>query len=94
MFVNSFFQGFRVKAEDAERLKSLQAELSEKGLSAEELGAELKKERRRAEKELARWEMLMMTFLPFYVHLHIRPIFCLQVQQGGVLQLPPARPSP
>ncbi len=49
------FQGFRVKEEDAARLKKLREDLGAKGLKGEELEAELKKERRRAEKELARF---------------------------------------
>ncbi len=49
------FQGFRVKKEDAKRLKELQKELESKGVKGDELAAEMKKERRRAEKELARF---------------------------------------
>ncbi len=53
------FQGFRVKAEDAKRLQELRKNLSEKGLKGGELEAELKKERRRAEKELARFNKML-----------------------------------
>lgn len=49
------FQGFRVKKEDEARLRKLETALKSKGLAGAELSAELKKERRRAEKDLARF---------------------------------------
>ena len=53
------FQGFRVKEDDAKRLKQLRRDLEGKGLKGEELEAEMKKERRRAEKELARFNKML-----------------------------------
>jgi hypothetical protein len=49
----SLFQGFRVKAEDAKRLKNLHKKLVKNKLSAEEIKEVLKRERRRAEKALS-----------------------------------------
>ena len=48
------FQGFRVTKEDEKRLRKLQKDLEKQKLSKEELKEALKKERRRAEKSLAR----------------------------------------
>lgn len=48
------FQGFRVKMEDQKRLQELQKQLQTTGMGKQELEATLKKERRIAEKSLAR----------------------------------------
>ena len=49
----SLFQGFRVKAEDAKRLKELHRTLQKNKVSQEEMKEVLKRERRRAEKALS-----------------------------------------
>ncbi len=53
------FQGFRVKKVDEDRLKKLQQELKQKGVEGQELEEVLKRERRRAEKELARFNRMV-----------------------------------
>eukprot|EP00092_Neocalanus_flemingeri_P014648 GFUD01015810.1.p1 GENE.GFUD01015810.1~~GFUD01015810.1.p1 ORF type:complete len:427 (+),score=170.41 GFUD01015810.1:77-1357(+) len=53
------FQGFRVKMEDQERLQKLQKKLKATGLPKQELEATMKKERRTAEKCLARSKKLV-----------------------------------
>ena len=53
------FQGFRVKREDVQRLHSLRNELQAKGIVGDELKETLKLERRRAEKELARYKKMV-----------------------------------
>ena len=47
------FQGFRVKAEDAKRLKDLHRTLQKNKVSQDEMKEVLKRERRRAEKALS-----------------------------------------
>ena len=47
------FQGFRVKAEDAKRLKDLHRTLQKNKVSQDEIKEVLKRERRRAEKALS-----------------------------------------
>ena len=53
------FQGFRVKTEDVERLKALTKKLQAAKLPGQEIKAALKRERRKAEKELARSKKLV-----------------------------------
>jgi len=53
------FQGFRVKMEDQERLHKLYKQLKGKGIPKQELEAAMKKERRIAEKSLARSKKLV-----------------------------------
>jgi hypothetical protein len=49
----ALFQGFRVKAEDAKRLKELHRTLQKNKVSQDEMKEVLKRERRRAEKALS-----------------------------------------
>merc|ERR1711892_341157 len=53
------FQGFRVKMEDQQRLQKLSKQLKATGMPKQELEATLKKERRIAEKTLARSKKLV-----------------------------------
>ncbi|KAF2897553.1 hypothetical protein ILUMI_08621 [Ignelater luminosus] len=50
----SYYEGFPIKKEDAERLKQLKKEMISKGLPRSEIATALKLERRKAEKALAR----------------------------------------
>ena len=49
----ALFQGFRVKAEDAKRLRALHQTLVKNKAKPEEINEALKRERRRAEKALS-----------------------------------------
>ena len=49
----ALFQGIRVKAEDAKRLKDLHRTLQKNKVSQDEMKEVLKRERRRAEKALS-----------------------------------------
>merc|ERR1719427_2200419 len=53
------YQGFRVKMEDQQRLQKLCKQLKATGMSKQELEATMKKERRTAEKSLARSKKLV-----------------------------------
>ena len=53
------FQGFRVKKEDVDVLKKMQKKLQSEGIKGQELEALMKRERRRAEKELARFKKML-----------------------------------
>ena len=55
----ALFQGFRVTKEDQERLKKLQKQLKSSGATKEEVDFALKRERRKAEKTLARSKKLV-----------------------------------
>ena len=54
------FQGFRVKEQDVKRLQTLQKQLkSDKTLNKEDMDATLKRERRKAERELAKFHKMV-----------------------------------
>lgn len=55
----ALFQGFRVTKEDQERLKKLHKQLKSSGATKEEVDFALKRERRKAEKTLARSKKLV-----------------------------------
>jgi len=55
----AMFQGFRVRQDDKEKLDALFKELKSKGLSKSELDGAMKRERRIAEKKLARAKKLV-----------------------------------